>query len=274
MLLKKFFILLLLAFALESVYSAGTTYTETNGVGWSYERWKTTDATYLELTDTFIYSGGPFYPTGYASYPVQPGYALLFLFASDTEDYIFKKAGTDLSVVGDSTASFSFTKYTAAELSSSLSCDISVTLADISSNMLPLQAAGNDVLYGGLQVHLDPSNPIEPLLEKYYYMKSFVYLEAKKNATVSHFYYPENVERDMHNDPLTYSYMGNTLNQFTPGFSPYRAYEEISDELNSSEIPYMLLKPSTITADFNLTNIEKELSEKCIAGERKCLTSI
>ena len=249
---KKLIFILAFFLVLNSVYSTGgTVYNNTQGIDWNYEHWQTEMGHLTFIVPGNLISQGGSFVSGVAEYPVQAGYARLFLFPTNTEDYVFRKAPTDLSVGGiGGPNNFNFPKYALTELNSLL-CEVTninpidSSVLEIQSNLKPLQAGGQDMINYELV--------IPHLLEKYYYMKAYVYAQVVDVTTGA---------------PVA-GYEKITP-QSTHGIYPLNVDPSLIDpEIHGSSVPYVLLKPDAVEVDFgdSISNIRNEFRELCDGGQ-------
>ena len=234
-------LILILSFSFVFAEEAQDRYEESNQLSWGYEYWQT-NSNYFEILNNLSSSGNFSSHIGIATRPRIVGeYARLFLFPKDTEDFVFLKAKSDMSFFGYTDKGvFSFTKYTNAELDiPTNTCKITdlnfnSNQIQVNSNLMPLKAGLNDVLFNNQQIHKTPNNPIEHLLKKYYYMKTKVKAELyNSNNEVVKTIYPD--EKQFSGSYENFVLLKPDSNSFTLNLKTRR---EAGDEYNLNNQSY------------------------------------
>lgn len=253
--IKFLLFVLFLLFVTTNIYAdiGGTLYENTQNIEWSYEGWETQSDTLTFITPpNNISQGGPFSYSGEATYPVQSGYAVIFLFPNQTEDYVFLKAPTDLSISGiGGPTSFFFPTYAATELNTPVD-RMQVNFNEVggqiqlTSNLKPLQAGGQNMV--------NAEQVIPHLLEKYYYMKTLVYAVAvNENDEVVNWWYPQNTRG---NYDLTVS--DSILSNINEGI-----IDSTLQFTSGDDVKYVLAKPDDVTISFDTDIMMENLSNMC-----------
>ena len=276
--IKIFLILSLFFLFINQIYSATNSYQEfTHNQPWKYEIYETTNNQYNTLTSTKNYESTNTYSnTGRIIYNIKSNaYGRYFRYPTNTEDFVFKKGGVDLKCDGIICGyilrqyTSQFTKYTSTELGST-TCQInSLTFnnnqVQITSNLKPLQtSSGTKIKYGNKDIHLNPNNPIEHLLEKYYYMKAEVKADLydPKGDNIATFYPNEKQSNSQYSNFVLLKPNRNVFNLNLPNKN--------SLNLNNGNYYWNItVNPIDLKCDFNnngilenneIKNISKKIS--------------
>ncbi|MDA3855900.1 MAG: hypothetical protein PF569_06560 [Candidatus Woesearchaeota archaeon] len=267
---------------------------------WNYETWKSDSSwTILDTGSLMPLDSGGTFLTGVENpiiYASSSDFGRIFIFPSNNEDYVLKKAAFDFSFIGPySYPTEIFTKYRQTttdplyyELPIGQICEPQagtfyynqileeIRYMGISSNLNSLQTSS------GIEIQ-NEEVVIPHLMDKYYYMKNFAMLEVT-NGIHTFYLYPRDLDNGSDIDYYTYNgYLpSEVLDKMQNKFSSPLSFDMVQDPrfgapgsstLSFSGItPYILLKDSAHPTElvFDLNILIQNLNVRCELDTTYC----